>query len=367
MGFQDRRYGSEESGGGFRNIFSGGGFFSWSFPLFTVPASVRGIGGIRVRIHIIYLIIVVSELLGGLRADSAGMAYIAAAMATLFVLVLLHEFGHCLACRWVGGDADEILMWPLGGLAYCRPPHEWKAALITTIGGPGVNVALIPVLGGALVVMGLNPSDLVFNPFRPYGPWIMYFLDSFPKTVLWSAYYTNLVLLGFNVLLPMFPMDGGRILQEILWKHLGYKRSMQIAVNIGFLGAILLGCLGIASGEGRLIGLALFGGITCYNEKIRLASMEDEPEWGFDTSRGYRALEAGRGSESVAQRRAYRRAQKAQQEAQERARRQQREQDAMQEKVDALLDKIRDHGIQSLTDKEREFLHRASEESRRRG
>ena len=40
--------------------------------------------------------------------------------ATIFVfgmLVLVHELGHCFACRRVGGEADDVLMWMLGGLA----------------------------------------------------------------------------------------------------------------------------------------------------------------------------------------------------------------------------------------------------------
>jgi hypothetical protein len=40
----------------------------------------------------------------------------------LFGIVLLHEFGHALACRQVGGTAEEIVLWPLGGVAYVAPP-----------------------------------------------------------------------------------------------------------------------------------------------------------------------------------------------------------------------------------------------------
>jgi hypothetical protein len=40
----------------------------------------------------------------------------------LFALVLLHEFGHALACRQVGGTANQIVLWPLGGVAYVEPP-----------------------------------------------------------------------------------------------------------------------------------------------------------------------------------------------------------------------------------------------------
>ena len=35
----------------------------------------------------------------------------------LFLIVLMHEFGHSLACRQVGGRADRIVLWPLGGVA----------------------------------------------------------------------------------------------------------------------------------------------------------------------------------------------------------------------------------------------------------
>jgi len=40
----------------------------------------------------------------------------------LFAIVLMHECGHALACRQVGGHADQIVLWPLGGVAYVDPP-----------------------------------------------------------------------------------------------------------------------------------------------------------------------------------------------------------------------------------------------------
>ncbi len=40
----------------------------------------------------------------------------------LFLIVMLHEYGHALACRQVGGTANRIVLWPLGGLAYVNPP-----------------------------------------------------------------------------------------------------------------------------------------------------------------------------------------------------------------------------------------------------
>src|SRR5579863_8893153 len=60
----------------------------------------------------------------------------------LFAIVLTHEFGHALACRSVGGTADKIMLWPLGGVAYVNPPQRPGATLWSIAAGPLVNVVL---------------------------------------------------------------------------------------------------------------------------------------------------------------------------------------------------------------------------------
>src|SRR5579872_1049424 len=71
----------------------------------------------------------------------------------LFLIVLTHEFGHALACRQVGGTADQIVLWPLGGVAYVDPPPRPGATLWSISAGPLVNVALVPILS-VLVLWG---------------------------------------------------------------------------------------------------------------------------------------------------------------------------------------------------------------------
>ena len=66
----------------------------------------------------------------------------------LFCIVLMHEFGHSLACRQVGGRADRIVLWPLGGVAFVDPPQRPGAILWSLAAGPLVNVVLVPVLLG---------------------------------------------------------------------------------------------------------------------------------------------------------------------------------------------------------------------------
>src|SRR5207247_4385868 len=65
---------------------------------------------------------------------------------SLFVIVLLHEFGHALACRQVGGQAHRIVLWPLGGVAFVSPPPRPGATLWSIAAGPLVPAAIEPVL-----------------------------------------------------------------------------------------------------------------------------------------------------------------------------------------------------------------------------
>lgn len=148
----------------------------------------------------------------------------------LFLIVLLHEFGHSRACRMVGGQADEIVLWPLGGVAYVQPPQRPGATLWSIAAGPLVNVALVPV------TIGFAYADY-------YAGWS----ESWPDLHLFlrTIALINGGLLLFN-LLPVYPLDGGQILRSLLWYPFGRARSLMIATIIGFLGGAALVALAIA-------------------------------------------------------------------------------------------------------------------------
>ena len=81
----------------------------------------------------------------------------------VFASVLLHEFGHCFGARAVDGDATEVLLWPLGGLANTEVPHTPRANFITTAAGPAVNVVLCLAVCVLLAFGSLTPS------FKPWS------------------------------------------------------------------------------------------------------------------------------------------------------------------------------------------------------
>jgi Zn-dependent protease len=142
----------------------------------------------------------------------------------LFAIVLLHEFGHSLACRQTGGTADQIVLWPLGGIAFVNPPRRPGAVLWSIAAGPLVNVALVPVFELLWIFAGqAGLADNAPDTFR----------------LLWMIRRINLALLIFNML-PVYPLDGGQILQALLWFPLGEIRSLQIASVIGLIGGACL-------------------------------------------------------------------------------------------------------------------------------
>jgi Zn-dependent protease len=140
----------------------------------------------------------------------------------LFLIVLMHEFGHQLACRQVGGKTHDIILWPLGGVAYVSPPQRPGAQLWSIVAGPLVNVALFPILTGVLVLaQSANWESTMSDAY-------------FFVLTLWSI---NAVLLAFN-LLPIYPLDGGQILRSLLWFVFGRARSLMIATVIGIAGIV---------------------------------------------------------------------------------------------------------------------------------
>jgi len=175
--------------------------------------------GITVYLHWSWFLIALIEINARQRAYSSPVWNVLEYLA-LFAIVMTHEFGHALACRQVGGNANQIVLWPLGGVAYVDPPMRPGATLWSIAAGPLVNVALVPVLAALTWFSRSQGWNQTMRDF-----------DVFLQAVWW----TNIVLLLFN-LLPIYPLDGGQILRSLLWFGIGRARSLLVAVIVGFIG-----------------------------------------------------------------------------------------------------------------------------------
>lgn len=215
----------------------------------TKQGSVRlfQFAGINVWLHWSWAIIAVWALSERQHLYSSPLWNLAEYVA-LFGIVLMHEFGHSLACRQVGGSSDQIVLWPLGGVAYVNAPARPGAQLWSIAAGPLVNVVLVPVLlwlPSVLVMTGLAPDSVNF--------W----------KLLNQVFWINVVLLVFNVL-PIYPLDGGQILRSVLWFKLGPVKSLLFASGLGLVGCAGLVFLALSWGSIWLGILVLFIGQNCW-------------------------------------------------------------------------------------------------------
>lgn len=176
--------------------------------------------GIDVFLHWSWFLVAAFEI-STRKGTYSSIAWNVLEYLALFLIVTLHEFGHALACRQVGGVADHIVLWPLGGVAYVNPPQRPGATLWSIIAGPLVNVVLFVILYGAGLAIGTSL-------------WLTG--DPNLRELLRSIFAINLGLLLFNIL-PIYPLDGGQILRSLLWFVMGRARSLMAATVIGLLGA----------------------------------------------------------------------------------------------------------------------------------
>lgn len=198
------------------------------------------VAGITVFLHFSWFLVGAYEVTT-MRGRYASPIWAALEYLALFGLVLMHEFGHALACRQVGGHAEQIVLWPLGGIAFVSPPPRAGAMLWSIAAGPLVNVVLAPFFEISLFI-------------ARHGDWILQAPNAF--ALLYWVRTINLVILIFN-LMPVYPLDGGQILRSLLWFPLGPIRSLRIATAVGILGGAALALYAFATGS-LWLGLMAF-------------------------------------------------------------------------------------------------------------
>ena len=196
--------------------------------------------GIDVYLHWLWFVVAFYEInTAKQRYPTVGWAI--AEYLALFLIVLLHEFGHALACKSVGGQAERIMLWPLGGVAYVSPPQRPGAVLWSIAAGPLVNVILAPVIIGIFLLMkrGMLPTTPELRHF------------------FFNVLLIDILLFVFNML-PIYPLDGGKIVWALLWFIIGRAKSLMVASGIGLVAAAATLVWAAVTRNGWFIALAIY-------------------------------------------------------------------------------------------------------------
>jgi Zn-dependent protease len=165
------------------------------------------------------------------------LAYALAAAALFFFSVFLHELAHALAARLNGIEVYGITLVVFGGFTSARSDQKGPgASFVISAVGPGTSLA---IAGVSLSLSGLLEGPLGY--------------------VFWSLGYVNAVMAVFNFL-PGLPLDGGRMLEAIVWGITGNRElATRIAARAGVVVALLVIGLGVyeAVETGSLTGALL--------------------------------------------------------------------------------------------------------------
>ncbi|MGW5740494.1 site-2 protease family protein [Amycolatopsis sp. NPDC003861] len=184
--------------------------------------------GIRVGAH--WSVLLTMALLAWILAESllpeavpgvSPVVYWATGTAGAVVFLaslLVHELCHALVAQHRGLAVESVTLWLFGGSTELTDDAPTpRTAFAVAIAGPVASLlAGAGFLGASLLLSGVTGV-----------------------TLAWLG-WTNLVLAAFN-LLPGAPLDGGRVLQAIVWHITGDKRRARAA----------------AARSGRALGLAL--------------------------------------------------------------------------------------------------------------
>lgn len=209
--------------------------------------------GIPVKIHWTFGYIIFYIIYSGYQDNLGlqGMLWFGLFILSLFLCVILHEYGHALTARRYGVHTADIILTPLGGIArLTKMPDKPVQELIVALAGPLVNV----------IIAGLLFVGLYFG--FEYNPFIIdvdnaYNFTGNPGGFFGMLMLTNIALVVFN-LLPVFPMDGGRVLRSLIAMKASKVRATLIAARIGQLFSLFFVGYGIYSGNLMLALIGLF-------------------------------------------------------------------------------------------------------------
>mmetsp|Transcript_89922 Transcript_89922/g.160010 ORF Transcript_89922/g.160010 Transcript_89922/m.160010 type:complete len:400 (+) Transcript_89922:37-1236(+) len=191
--------------------------------------------GVPIKLSIYLVIFALYSLAGVAGMNAPAWCIILLGLGGFLILILtilVHEFGHGMTAKHLGGEIIHILLWPLGGLCVHTMPeirtaneklwNDWWV----TFNGPLTHVLMVPVWVVLIALLfaayGLSYSAADF--WSDLNPCAAGSLSRHPNVVEkgWGAVLllqlcstaisVNAILFLFNVLFPLYPMDCSKLL-----------------------------------------------------------------------------------------------------------------------------------------------------------
>jgi Zn-dependent protease len=240
---------------------------------------------IPVRVHPLFWL--VSAILGWRDKD---LPIVAAWIACVFFSVLVHEFGHGLtAMRF--GSSPSILLYGMGGLCFSEADRQsrWQRLAVVLM-GPGAGFLLcLLVMAVTTLLFGLTPAEHLnlaagLIGFEPASELYMSALMKFhsgpggePAFQIYQMLVWINLMWGFVNLLPIWPLDGGRVCDIVL----SYFNPTEGRRWTHIISLVLAGVLAVVQAQGSSFFLTIFFASFALMNFQLLQSIHDARKMGF--------------------------------------------------------------------------------------
>lgn len=302
---------------------------------------VGNIFGIEVHITYALLFFIGIMSLFSLQGGLSNFLMTLVIYVALAVFVFLHEMGHSLTAIKEGAKVNSIYLHPLGGVANISGGLNGPASeIMIAAAGPFVSLLLAAVF---------------YLPKMLFG-------GADTSSLLYYFFMINMMLAIFNML-PVFPLDGGRILTAILVMKMGSERALPLAVKIAKGGMIALGIIGLilmAQGSSMGLNLVLIAVLIYFigNQEMQAMSYISSYTGGYGSYSGFSQPHRNKSESWLGK--------KISTWKENRRKKQEENDNRNREAVDNILRKVNEQGIGSLSPEERNLLNKASDELRRK-
>lgn len=214
--------------------------------------------GVPVRIHPWFWLM---SLVLGVR-PGAPPKYVLIWVVATFLSILIHEFGHAVAIRYYGWR-PRIILYSFGGLAAYEPTYRNRwAQIVIAFAGPLAGFLLAAAILAAIQMSG-NQVTFHRNFFDPVD--FKSFASENLNVLIDDMLFLN-IFWGLINLLPIYPLDGGKIAQETL-THLNPGDGLRQSLLVSIFTSIGIGVVLFARSR-DLFALFFFGSLAYANYQM---------------------------------------------------------------------------------------------------
>lgn len=156
-------------------------------------------------------------------------------------LLIIHELGHFLTAMAFGLQVDKIYIYPFGGIAKFHMPLNYS-------------------IFKELIILLMGP---IFQEFAKI--FLVKHFYSYENMII--AYHYSILI--FN-LLPIYPLDGGKLLNLIISFIKPFKKSIKLSILISYFTIMLLLIINLENIKINLIIMIFFLIYKVFTEKRKI-------------------------------------------------------------------------------------------------